>query len=301
MDGGKPISAIIDTAAMITLINESLIPDNQLATNELIKLKGIGSQILHGRLIKGVAFAVGNLHVSWDCCAVPIDDEMILGLDFLAAYHGIVNIKECTISLENNTFPVKLISDLKQHPNSYVRIQRTMCVQPNTIVRIAVQLENHLTGEYVVSPVRLKSGLLGSHTLGRGNTTAMSFINDSSTAVKIKEGTVVGEAEAYAEICQEEESPVLIRKLQTSAQVDDELPEHLTDLYNRSTPELNDREKCRVKQLLVEYHDIFSKHDLDLGCLTSVTHKIDTKDNPPVKHKMRRTPLGFPGPGKSAT
>uniref|UniRef100_A0A8W8IJN6 Peptidase A2 domain-containing protein n=1 Tax=Magallana gigas TaxID=29159 RepID=A0A8W8IJN6_MAGGI len=228
---GKPISAIIDTAAMITLINESIIPDNQLATNEL-KLKGIGSQILHGRLIKGVAFAVGNLHISWDCCAVPIDDEMILGLDFLAAYHGIVNIKECTISLENNTFPVKLISDLKQHPNSYVRIQRTMCVQPNTIVRIPVQLENHLTGKYVVSPVRLK---LGSHTLGRGNTTAMSFINDSSTAVKFKEGTVVGEAEAYAEICQEEESPVLIRKLQTSSQVDDELPEHLTDLYNRSS------------------------------------------------------------------
>lgn len=45
--------------------------------------------------------------------------------------------------------------------------------------------------------------------------------------------------------------------------------------------------------MLVEYHDIFSKHDLDLSCLTSVTHKKDTKDNPPVKHKMRRTPLGF--------
>lgn len=36
MEGGKPINAIIDTAAMITLINESLIPDNQLAMNELI-------------------------------------------------------------------------------------------------------------------------------------------------------------------------------------------------------------------------------------------------------------------------
>lgn len=33
----------------------------------------------------------------------------------------------------------------------------------------------------------------------------------------------------------------------------------------RSTPKLNDKEKCRVKQLLVEYHEIFFKHDLDLG------------------------------------
>uniref|UniRef100_K1Q1J5 Uncharacterized protein n=1 Tax=Magallana gigas TaxID=29159 RepID=K1Q1J5_MAGGI len=206
---------------MITLINESLIPDNQLATNELITLKGKGSNIMHGRLIKGVAFAIGNLHVSWNCCAVPIDDEMILGLDFLARYHGIVNIKECTISLKNNTFQVNLISNLKQHPNSYVQIQRTMCIPPNTIVIVPVQLENQLTGEYVVSTVRLNSELLVSLTLGRGNITAMSFINDSCTAVKIKEGTVVREAEAYAE-SQEEKSHNFIRKQQSSAQVDDE-------------------------------------------------------------------------------
>lgn len=91
--------------------------------------------------------------------------------------------------------------------------------------------------------------------------------------MKIKEETAVGEAEMYADNRQEEESPLLITEHQTSVQVNHELPEHLTDLYNRSTPELNDREKCRVEQLLVEYHDIFSKHDLDLGCLTPVTHK----------------------------
>lgn len=38
---------------------------------------------------------------------------------------------------------------------------------------------------------------------------------------------------------------------------------------------------------------IFSKHNLHLSCLTLVTHKTDTKDNLPVKHKTRRTPLGF--------
>lgn len=83
--------------------------------------------------------------------------------------------------------------------------------------------------------------------------------------MKIKEETAVGEAEMYADNRQEEESPLLITEHQTSVQVNHELPEHLTDLYNRSTPGLNGREKCRVKQLLVEYNDIFSKHDLDLG------------------------------------
>jgi hypothetical protein len=45
--------------------------------------------------------------------------------------------------------------------------------------------------------------------------------------------------------------------------------------------------------LLIEYQDVFAKHDLNLGCLTTVKHKIDTKDATPVKQKMRRTPLGF--------
>lgn len=63
---------------------------------------------------------------------------MILGLDSLAAYLGIFSIKECNISLENNKVSVKLISDLKQHSNYYLQIQRTMCIKPNTIVRVPV-------------------------------------------------------------------------------------------------------------------------------------------------------------------
>lgn len=138
---------------------------------KLIKLKGIGSEIIHAKLIKGVTFEIGNLHVSLDCCAVPIDDKMILGLEFLAIYHGIFNSMECTISLENNTFPVKLISGHEGHPCSDVQIERTLCIQPN--IKVPVQLENHLTRENVVFSVRLKLELLGFHTLRRGNTTAI--------------------------------------------------------------------------------------------------------------------------------
>ena len=39
----------------------------------------------------------------------------------------------------------------------------------------------------------------------------------------------------------------------------------------------------------MEFKDVFSKHDLDIACLTGVTHRIETKDEIPVKHKMRRT------------
>jgi hypothetical protein len=33
--------------------------------------------------------------------------------------------------------------------------------------------------------------------------------------------------------------------------------------------------------------------DRDLGCFSAVQHEIDTRDSPPIKQRMRRTPLGF--------
>jgi hypothetical protein len=135
--------------------------------------------------------------------------------------------------------------------------------------------------------------VLGSHTLGVGCKTTMNFVNDTNASVKIKEGTMVGEAEIYEEICQDS-GTYDIRTSQTCANDEHKLPAHLADMYNRSVlTELDEAEKRSTRQLLVEYQYIFSKHDLDLGCLTTVTHKINTEDHQPVKHKIRRTPLRF--------
>lgn len=71
------------------------------------------------------------------------------------------------------------------------------------------------------------------------------------------------------------------------------LPEHLVDLFNRSDEDLNEVEQKHLKILLIDFQDVFAKHDLDLRCLLAIKHCIDIKDDNPVKHKMRRTPLGF--------
>jgi hypothetical protein len=71
------------------------------------------------------------------------------------------------------------------------------------------------------------------------------------------------------------------------------LPEYLRDLFVRFCEGLAPEQYSKVADLLLEYTDIFAKHDLDLGCMTKVVHHINTGDAAPVKHKLRRTPLGF--------
>ena len=68
---------------------------------------------------------------------------------------------------------------------------------------------------------------------------------------------------------------------------DPTLPSHLEDLLKRSAEGLDEDERMQLKMLLVEFQDVFAKHDLDLGCLYAIQHRIDTKDANPVKNKMR--------------
>ena len=71
------------------------------------------------------------------------------------------------------------------------------------------------------------------------------------------------------------------------------LPNKLEDLYKRSISCLNTEQAAELRDLLIEFEDVFAAHDLDLGCFTGVKHSINTRDAPPFRQKMRHTPLGF--------
>ena len=49
----------------------------------------------------------------------------------------------------------------------------------------------------------------------------------------------------------------------------------------------------QFQNLILEFSDIFSKDDFDLGCLSGVEHSIKTHDEIPIAEKFRRTPLQF--------
>ena len=71
-------------------------------------------------------------------------------------------------------------------------------------------------------------------------------------------------------------------------------------MYRDNISELSDEQRLKFKQLLLEFPDVFSKDDFDLGCLNSgVEHKINTHDEIPIAEKFRRTPLLFQNKSKN--
>ena len=71
-----------------------------------------------------------------------------------------------------------------------------------------------------------------------------------------------------------------------------ELPEHLQTMYDKNISSLSQDQQIAFKNLLIEFPDVFSRDDFDLGCLKGgIEHKIITHDEIPIKEKFRRTPL----------
>ena len=69
------------------------------------------------------------------------------------------------------------------------------------------------------------------------------------------------------------------------------VPEHLSDLFQRSSHLLNPDECSQLAQLLINFADVFAVSSDDLGHTSLVTHQIDTGSSHPICQPARRLPL----------
>ena len=71
------------------------------------------------------------------------------------------------------------------------------------------------------------------------------------------------------------------------------LPEHLRDLFVRSSTQITLHQSLLLADLLLEFSFIFAKHELDIGCLKEIQHKIKLTSDIAFKQSLRRTPIQF--------
>ena len=67
-----------------------------------------------------------------------------------------------------------------------------------------------------------------------------------------------------------------------------ELPDHLRDLYNRSTADLTTQESKQLYDLLLEFADVLSESPHDLGRTDLVKHQINTNGANPIRQPPQR-------------
>ena len=69
------------------------------------------------------------------------------------------------------------------------------------------------------------------------------------------------------------------------------LPDHLKDMFSKSSKDLDKSETEQLKQFLIKHENIFCASSADNGHTTLIKHKIETDNAKPVKKYPYRIPL----------
>ena len=81
---GVVVDALIDTGAQITVINDGLADILGLTTDDVVLMKGASvDSTVKARYCLKITLKIVHLRYEWHCMVAPIEDDFILGLDFL--------------------------------------------------------------------------------------------------------------------------------------------------------------------------------------------------------------------------
>ena len=155
---------------------------------------------------------------------------------------------------------------------------------------------------HVVETIPLNKPVMASRSLVRSiPEIPMDFCNLSEGFVTMKKSQWVGNAMDGIQVSESTTDQINQNRVDTNdddvsmpmvgqvinndttddlAKVRAELPAHLMVLWETSCQHLEREQQIQVGRLLIEYSDVFAKHDFDLGQFSGVYHRIDTRDSP---------------------
>ncbi|XP_033753166.1 uncharacterized protein LOC117336666 [Pecten maximus] len=287
---GKQINAIIVTASEVTLISDRVY--RALETKPGIKaeftLRGAGREMeMIGYLLDTTSIDIDSLEFKENLYVALIEDDMLIGLDFMTKHKATLNMKENSFHIQDKVVPFEPKTEASVHAVSTVRIRtaRRVSVPARSVLQLQCVPDQPLEDKpYLIQP-EVRTMFACRVCIEGKQVPTMAFINLSDRKVTLFKNQRVGTAYEVDEILPEDgnKPEATFRTLQTSMNDNSEIPEHLQDLYQRSCLGLDEYQRAELKQLLISYADVFSSHEFDIGNFRAIEHAIDTGDARPIK------------------
>jgi len=323
---GKDVFFTVDTGAASTVLSERVweqLPLDVRHIEESVKPSLVGP---NGAPIKALGRAklnlqLGPVSLQKFVAVADIQDECLLGADIL-------------LGLKEGPFDLLLSeSRIKWNGKSFpcirtgtATLRRVKCIANSTVpgnseVVVDVALDGGSANEdLVIEPCpqfqERNQLVVASSVVNPGNPKSLKvrMMNPSTYDVELYCGETVGVISPIDKVQilfssdEINEDADLVRNLSHSADsnrsstapAETQLPEHLVDLFTRSIEKKEAWMQQDIEKLLLEYQDIFSKDEFDLGCTHLAEHHIDTGDHKPIKQPPRRVPLALQGQDKQA-
>ena len=316
--GGSRVMWLIDTGAARSVLSFEVY--NSLPASVKFSLSSENSAIAlaDGQQAKTycvghVVMRLGNSEFQMHVIVAEIEDEGILGMDFLSQVDSRIDIATNQPSINGEVFDC---SDFKNQPlSSRCMVRRSTMIEPNTEVIVPVLVHKRSFNLDLQSSqlgTRLLEPCLNSHLQQKGLYVARTLVdvtedrvvplrvfNVSNEVFHLAAETVIALAKPVTDVTsldlnQENHDGAMgqarvINEHVSQGAVDMTLPKALQEVLERSTDNLTDSETERLQGLLFNYQHVFSISDGDLGTTHMVQHRIDTGNALPIRIQPRRT------------
>ena len=163
--------------------------------------------------MKDVNLRLGLANFKLDVVIAPIQDPMLLGIDFLYRYKLNIDLsKECLFS-GDNVIPATIRSSPRGDPYTISRVTmtKTITVPPNSVRLAEVELEDlsiPVGKEVLVEPLNCNADVLVPYTLAVGDRkVTLSFTNLTDRHIKIPTNEFVARAVAIDTVLEDEDDP----------------------------------------------------------------------------------------------
>ena len=296
---GKTVNAVLDTGAEVSVI-QSKLADKLFQRHEPHpgSLRGIGNDKIPAKIFHGIEVDIGNQSYLASMFSADIADELLLGLDFFSKFGVEIDFARAQVRIDNCTIPAKLVTGQKGEKIGVARVSLVGRVKvPAHSSACAVgKLDVPMEECFAFEPCRESTGCLMPATFQCGsNFAVIEFHNDTDSAIFVEPKTLLGTAMGADELSKtnEKQRSKKVRSVKKGGK-SAKLPIYLVDLYERSAKELTPSEAAELKDLMIEFADVFAAHDMDLGCFTALKHKINLVPGAqPFRDKLRRAPLAM--------
>jgi hypothetical protein len=171
---GMQLQAAVDTAAQVTLVSEefykSLDPAPPIRKEVVMNTARKGMQ-MNGYIAGPFQVVLGTHLFTVEIYVAPIEEDMLLGLDFLEANGVSLHLKEKELQISGEVIPMSLGtgSPLVNEKETGVFLVKGCKVPPNSVMRVGAQLAESMAGEYIVKATT-KGDILIPRTLHKGVT-----------------------------------------------------------------------------------------------------------------------------------
>ena len=297
-----PTFMLVDTGASVTAVSSSLFarisPPVHLDPAPLPYIRTVSGEHLPVQGIAELTFTFSDISYSFESLVIEQRTyPVVLGRDFLLSLGSVIDRDTHTLTFLGKE-PISLRSNrLTRSSQTYeqvtVHAHATYILPPLTELVIPVYPKHPLpsgtTGLIEPSSKLLARYQIGGATqlvsLSEANTFPFRLLNPISRPITIYRCSTMGSftpAASEMSVIATEDSDASTTSKCDPSDHETEVPLDLSD----ST--LTPSEKAQLLSLINEYRDNFATSPEELGRTGLVTHKIDTGDQPPIRHRPYR-------------